>query len=68
MAAGEIGLTGEVLSVAHLRARLKESVSLGFHQILVPQRQAKSMPAESKSVILGGVESVSQALDIALPR
>lgn len=67
VAAGEIGLTGEVLSVAHLRARLKESVSLGFHQILVPQRQAKSMPAESKSVILG-VESVSQALDIALPR
>lgn len=63
-AAGEIGLTGEVLSASHLRARLKESRSLGFHQILVPQRQAKSVPADEKSGILG-VENVSQALNVA---
>ena len=63
-AAGEIVLTGEVLSASHLRARLKESRSLGFHQILVPQRQAKSVPADEKSGILG-VENVSQALNVA---
>lgn len=67
VAAGEIGLTGEVLSVSHLKARLKECQSLGFHQILVPKRQAKDVRNSEKSAILG-IENVSQALAVALPR
>lgn len=33
---GEIGLTGEVRSVAHLEQRINEAVKLGFNQIIIP--------------------------------
>lgn len=67
VAIGEIGLTGEVLSVSNLQARLKEGLALGFHQILVPHKQLKDVPKNNKSGILG-VDSVSQALGISLDR
>ncbi|MDK2927578.1 MAG: hypothetical protein PWR31_1268 [Bacillota bacterium] len=60
-AAGEIGLTGEVLSAAHLKLRLKEAQALGFHQIVVPARQSKSLPNIPGLGILGA-ETVSDAL------
>ncbi|MGI6128763.1 MAG: DNA repair protein RadA [bacterium] len=66
-AAGEIGLTGEILNVSYLQSRLKECLALGFHQILVPQRQLKDVPKEAKSGILG-IETLTQALARALPR
>lgn len=66
-AAGEIGLTGEVLSCAHLRPRLKEAQALGFRQILVPRRQLKSLPCIPDLGILG-VETVSNALAQAIPK
>lgn len=63
-AAGEIGLTGEVLNVSHLRARLKESLSLGFTNILAPKTQLANIPTMEKPGVLG-VENISQALEQA---
>jgi DNA repair protein RadA/Sms len=60
-ACGELGLTGEVLSCARLEERLKEASSLGFRQILIPARQAKSLPNIPGLGILG-VETVGSAL------
>jgi DNA repair protein RadA/Sms len=67
VAAGEVGLTGEVLSVSHLEARLKESLSLGFKRMLVPTRQLNAMSAMSGAAGSGilGLENVSQALELA---
>lgn len=64
-ATGEIGLTGEILSVAHLKPRLKEAQALGFHQIVVPERQRKSLPKIPGLGILGA-ETVSGALQQGL--
>ncbi|MDK2882502.1 MAG: hypothetical protein PWP58_838 [Bacillota bacterium] len=60
-ACGEIGLTGEVLSCAHPQERLKETFSLGFRQILIPGRQARTLPNIPGLGILG-VETVGDAL------
>jgi len=60
-ACGEIGLTGEVLSCAHLQERLKEASSLGFRQIIIPECQARSLPNIPGLSILG-VETVGNAL------
>lgn len=38
---GELGLTGEVRSVAHLELRLKEAAKLGFTNFVIPHRQKK---------------------------
>ncbi|MBT5013485.1 MAG: DNA repair protein RadA, partial [Rhodospirillaceae bacterium] len=38
---GEIGLSGEVRSVAHTDARLKEAEKLGFTKVVMPKRRGK---------------------------
>ena len=44
---GEIGLTGEVRSVARMETRLREAARLGFAQALVPVGAADVRPPES---------------------
>ncbi|MDR2945266.1 MAG: DNA repair protein RadA [Candidatus Adiutrix sp.] len=54
---GEVGLAGEVRSVAHLEARLREAARLGFTQAVVPPGAIKKPP-----LALLPVKSVYQLL------
>ena len=59
--AGEIGLTGEIRSVARLEARLQEAVRLGFTSALVP---ASAQPARTPDGIrLYPARHLAEALD-----
>ncbi len=56
---GEVGLVGEVRSVSHPRARLREAVRHGFRRAVVPQ----AWPADVDATIeLTRVRSVADAL------
>ena len=63
IAFGEIGLSGEVRSVAHVEARVNESVRLGFRTILVPKRSlAARRLSVPEGVNLVGISQVSEVL------
>ncbi|MDR0882725.1 MAG: DNA repair protein RadA [Candidatus Adiutrix sp.] len=57
---GEVGLAGEVRTVAHLEARLREARKMGFTRAVVPPAEAKKVAAEGLK--LHSVKSVSQLL------
>ena len=60
-AVGEVGLTGEVRSVSHLRERLSEVQRLGFERCIVPKHHAERME-EVKGLRLLPVSSIAEAL------
>jgi DNA repair protein RadA/Sms len=41
---GEVGLAGEVRTVGHAQARLKEAAKLGFEQVIMPVAGARGAP------------------------
>ena len=59
---GEIGLAGEIRSVARLDARLREASRLGFDTALVPSGAA---PASSSGLRVVAVRHLAEALDAA---
>ncbi len=61
---GEIGLSGELRSVAQLERRLAEAESLGFRRALVPQMGLKAVAYGELKVL--GARTAGQALDLAL--
>lgn len=64
---GEVGLSGELRTVAHAQRRLVEAARLGFKRALVPQAFArlKDQPA---GIELIGARSLAQAMEVALVR
>ncbi len=64
---GEIGLSGELRAVSQTTTRVREAAKLGFRRILVPRtfRQDDELPGPVEII---PVRSISDALDIALPR
>ncbi|OGS09551.1 MAG: hypothetical protein A2386_01450 [Elusimicrobia bacterium RIFOXYB1_FULL_48_9] len=60
---GEVGLTGEVRSIAQISERLMEAEKLGFEKAIVPKSNLKGIKHKGKLEILG-VESVAQAITI----
>jgi DNA repair protein RadA/Sms len=62
---GEIGLSGELRTVAHAARRLVEASRLGFKQAVVPQNllNAKDRP---NGIELIGARTLAQAMEIAL--
>ncbi len=63
---GEIGLSGELRSVAQLERRILEASKLGFKRTVYPRGARKpSVPAGFEAV---GVRSLAEALEIALQR
>ncbi|MBF8267084.1 MAG: radA [Dehalococcoidia bacterium] len=65
-AAGEIGLGGELRSVAHLPRRLGELSHMGFERCLVPQSAIPSLEVPRGLKALGA-ETLQQGLHLALP-
>jgi DNA repair protein RadA/Sms len=67
IAAGEIGLSGEIRAVSQLDRRSNEAAKMGFKQFLVPKAGNKVMPA-TKGIKLIAVNSLREAMGIALIR
>jgi DNA repair protein RadA/Sms len=63
---GEVGLSGEVRSVGHTAARLKEATQLGFRRCLIPKslRRRDDPPPDGIEPI--PVRSVAEAVEKAL--
>ena len=64
---GEVGLSGELRTVAHAQRRLIESARLGFKRALVPQMLAK-MKDKPEGIELVGARTLGQAMELALLR
>jgi len=57
---GEVGLVGEVRSVAKLDKRVAETETLGFKQIIVPQSNLKRFKKSNTKIKVLGVSSVKE--------
>ncbi|CAH1855314.1 DNA repair protein RadA [Convivina intestini] len=62
---GEIGLTGEIRSVADIESRLKEARKLGFQRAIVPKNNLSGAELPEGLQVLG-VTTLKEALHIAL--
>ena len=63
---GEIGLTGEVRSIAQLEPRITEAQKLGFRRCIVPHSAKKSKSLPKGSLELHFVKTLAEALEIVL--
>jgi len=64
---GEIGLSGELRAVSQTAIRVREAAKLGFKKLMVPRTfRHDDLPSSGVEVIK--VRSITDALDIALPR
>ncbi|HUD00746.1 MAG TPA: magnesium chelatase domain-containing protein, partial [Rhabdochlamydiaceae bacterium] len=57
---GEVGLGGEVRSIARIELRLKEAINMGFTRCVLPKRNLKGITI--KGIALIGVERVEDAI------
>ena len=65
LAFGEIGVGGEIRSVANISARVKEAQRLGFQKCLVPQQSLKQIgDIGSLSLDVVGVSNIRQAASL----
>ncbi len=60
-AIGEIGLGGEIRTIAHCDKRVQEAAKLGFQRIIIPASNAKKMKS-TKDVKIVGVETIQEAI------
>lgn len=61
VAIGEIGLGGEIRTIAHCDKRVQESAKLGFKNIIIPNTNAKKMKS-TKDITIIGVETIQEAI------
>ncbi|MFC1501517.1 DNA repair protein RadA [Elusimicrobiota bacterium] len=59
---GEVGLAGEVRSIAQISERLAEAEKLGFERAIVPKSNMKNMQYNGKMKLFGA-ESVKEAIE-----
>ena len=64
LAFGEIGLGGEIRSVANAQARINEASRLGFTKIILPYHNLKSVSSDTAT--LYGVKNVREAFEAML--
>jgi DNA repair protein RadA/Sms len=64
---GEVGLTGELRTVAHLPARLAEASKLGFKRALIP-RLRRRLPEVPAGLKLIEARNIGEALATAVPK
>lgn len=64
---GEVGLNGEVRSVSHIEARIKEAKHMGFQTVIMPKQNAKELTDKLRhSLSIFPVDKVEDAIAIAL--
>jgi DNA repair protein RadA/Sms len=61
VAIGEIGLGGEIRTIAHCDRRIQEAQKLGFTKIIVPRNNVKKFQGTKENRVIG-VETISQAI------
>ncbi len=61
VAIGEIGLGGEIRTIAHCDKRVQEAAKLGFKRIIVPKSNAKKMKS-TNGIAIVGVETIQEAI------
>jgi DNA repair protein RadA/Sms len=61
VAIGEIGLGGEVRTIAHSEKRTQEAAKLGFKRIIVPKNNLKHLKNVNGISVIG-VESINEAM------
>ena len=61
IAFGEIGLGGEIRSVANIPQRIREAERLGFEHCIIPKQSMKLIDRENTKIRVTGVSSVKQA-------
>ena len=61
VAIGEIGLGGEIRTIAHSEKRTQEAAKLGFKRIIVPKNNLKHLKGVN-GISIVGVESISEAI------
>lgn len=64
LAAGEIGLTGDLRFVANCDKIVKEASRLGFERILLPEKNVKRISDFPASVALVGIKNIRDAISI----
>lgn len=68
VAFGEIGLAGEVRSVAQAEKRISEAARLGFKKCVLPRQNLKSLLYKREDIEIVGVGSVREACSAAFKR
>ncbi len=68
IAAGEIGLAGEIRAVPFLERRVREAERLGFTKMLVPARGGDIERIKCDTISLVPVKSAFEAMDIMVKR
>jgi DNA repair protein RadA/Sms len=63
---GEVGLTGEVRGVSNPEARVKEAAKMGFRTCLLPQANLSRVAGTSQEIVLRGVSTLAEAVDLVL--
>lgn len=64
LAFGEIGLAGEIRSVAHSQSRISEAQRLGFTKCIIPYHNLKNINAKSlPNIQLIGVHNIKEAFN-----
>lgn len=62
---GEIGLGGEIRSVIHIERRLKESIVMGFQQVIIPEKQKDNIPKSiTNKLKIIGVKTITDAINL----
>lgn len=60
---GEVGLGGEVRSVARLESRIKEAIHMGFKKVILPAKAKAALPADfGDKIKMVGVNVVEDAI------
>lgn len=62
LAFGEIGLSGEIRSVSHVKERVIEAARLGFTKCIIPYHNAKVLDINNESIEIIAVKSIKQAI------
>ncbi|MGM0392968.1 MAG: DNA repair protein RadA [Thermodesulfobacteriota bacterium] len=60
---GEIGLTGEIRSVSHAQARIKEAAKMGFTTCLVPASALKQL-SKVRGMTIESVRFLNEAMEV----
>ena len=63
---GEVGLSGEVRRINHLKKRLHEGAKLGLKYAIVPKHNLDDISLKDLPLQIIGVETVKEALQVLL--
>jgi len=62
VAAGEIGLTGELRSVSNMEKMIKEASKMGFKRCILPEKSLKNIKKDSQMKLIG-VSTLQEAIE-----